>query len=173
MVDDQIATTSKNIQSKNSGICLTEYSLKPQRDRLFTENNIESETYLKTSNADFLGELLYDVERDIESLNYDLSSQQSEVDRLREAVTDEGRDELQRIRQARDEIFVSIHKYQAIRETIKNVTVRAPSKKHNKCPQNHYHEKYLELKGRLIKEKQSVKILCEQKLKMAYVRSGS
>jgi hypothetical protein len=172
MVDDQIATTSKNILSKNSGICLTEYSLKPQRDRLFTENNIESETYLKTSNADFLGELLYDVERDIESLNYDLSSQQSEVDRLREAVTDEGRDELQRIRQARDEIFVSIHKYQAIRETIKNVTVRAPSKKHNKCPQNHYHEKYLELKGRLIKDKQSVKTLCEQKLKMAYVREA-
>ena len=105
MVDDQIATTSKNILSKNSGICLTEYSLKPQRDRLFTENNIESETYLKTCNADFLGELLYDVERDIESLNYDLSSQQSEVDRFREAVTDEGRDKLQRIRQARDEIL--------------------------------------------------------------------
>jgi hypothetical protein len=52
---------------------------------LFTENNFESETYLKTCNADFLGELLCDVERDIESLNYDLSSQQSEVDRLREA----------------------------------------------------------------------------------------
>ena len=86
---------------------------------MFTENNFESETYLKTCNADFLGELLYDVERDIESLNYDLSSQQSEVDRLREAVTDEGRDKLQRIRQARDEIFKSIQKYQAIRETIK------------------------------------------------------
>jgi hypothetical protein len=60
----------------------------------------------------------------------------SEVDRLREAVTDEGRDKLQRIRQARDEIFKSIQKYQAIRETIKNVTVRAPSKKHNKCKRN-------------------------------------
>jgi hypothetical protein len=48
---------------------------------------------------------------------------------------------------------------EAIRETIKNVTVRAPSKKHNKRPHNHYHEKYLELKGRLLKEKQSVKIL--------------
>ena len=172
MVEGQIATTSKNILSKNSGICLTEYSLKPQRDKLFTENNFESETYLKTCNADFLGELLYDVERDIESLNYDLSSQQSEVDRLREAVTDEGRDKLQRIRQARDEIFKSIQKYQAIRETIKNVTVRAPSKKHNKCKRNHYHGKYLELKGRLLKEKQSVKILCEQKLKMASVREA-
>ena len=172
MVEGHIATTSKNILSKNSGICLTEYSLKQQRDKLFTENNFESETYLKTCNADFLGELLYDVERDIESLNYDLSSQQSEVDRLREAVTDEGRDKLQRIRQSRDEIFVSIQKYQAIRETIKNVTVRAPSKKYNKCPQNHYHEKYLELKGRLLKEKQSIKTLCEQKLKMASVREA-
>ena len=86
---------------------------------MFTENNFESETYLKTCNVDFLGELLYDVERDIESLNYDLSSQQSEVDRLREAVHDEGRDKFQRIRQARDGIFVSIQKYQAIRETIK------------------------------------------------------
>jgi hypothetical protein len=46
--------------------------------------------------------------------------------------------------------FVSIQKYQVIREAIKNVTVRAPSKKHNKCPQNHYHKKYLELKGRLL-----------------------
>jgi hypothetical protein len=172
MVEGQIATTSKNILSKNSGICLTEYSLKPQRDKLFTENNFESETYLKTCNADFLGELLYDVERDIESLNYDLSSQQSEVDRLREAVTDEGRDKLQRIRQARDEIFVSIQKYQAIRETIKNVTVRAPSKKRNKCKRNVFHEIYLELKGRLLKEKQSVKSLCEQKLKMASVREA-
>jgi cell division protein FtsL len=45
----------------------------------------------------YINEFLYDVERDIESLNYDLSSQQSEVDRLREAVTDEGRDKLQRI----------------------------------------------------------------------------
>jgi hypothetical protein len=172
MVEGQIATTSKSILGKNSGICLTEKSLKAQRDKLYTENNFESETYLKTCNADFLGELLYDVERDIESLNYDLSSQQSEVDRLREAVTDEGRDKLQRIRQARDEIFKSIQKYQAIRETIKNVTVRAPSKKHNKCKRNHYHEKYLELKGRLLKEKQSVKILCEQKLKMASVREA-
>jgi hypothetical protein len=49
MVESQIATTSKNILSKNSGICLTEYSLKPQRDKLFTENNFESETYLKIS----------------------------------------------------------------------------------------------------------------------------
>jgi hypothetical protein len=98
MVEGQIATTSNNILSKNSGICLTEKSLKAQRDKLFTENNFESETYLKTCNVDFLGELLYDAERDIESLNYDLSSQQSEVDRLREAVTDEGRDKLQRIR---------------------------------------------------------------------------
>jgi hypothetical protein len=57
----------------------------------------------------------FSVKQNIESLNYDLSSQQSEVDRLREAVTDEGRDKLQRIRQARDEIFVSIQKYQAIR----------------------------------------------------------
>jgi hypothetical protein len=56
--------------------------------------------------------------------------------------------------------------------TIKNVTVRAPSKKHNKCKRNHYHGKYLELKGRLLKEKQSVKILCEQKLKMASVREA-
>ena len=172
MVEGQIATTSKNILSKNSGICLTEKSLKAQRDKLFTENNFESETYLKTCNVDFLGELLYDVERDIESLNYDLSSQQSEVDRLREAVTDEGRDKLQRIRQARDEIFVSIQKYQAIRETIKNVTVRAPSKKRNKCKRNVFHEIYLELKGRLLKEKQSVKSLCEQKLKMASVREA-
>ena len=172
MVEGQIATTSKNILGKNSGICLTEKSLKAQRDKLFTENNFESETYLKTYNVDFLGELLYDVEKDIESLNYDLSSQQSEVDRLREAVTDEGRDKLQRIRQARDEIFVSIQKYQAIRETIKNVTVRAPSKKRNECKRNVFHAIYLELKGRLLKEKQSVKILCEQKLKMASVREA-
>jgi cell division protein FtsL len=54
------------------------------------------------NNLTTASELLYDVERDIESLNYDLSSQQLEVDRLREAVTDEGRDKLQRIRQARD-----------------------------------------------------------------------
>jgi hypothetical protein len=50
MVEGQIATTSKNILSKNSGICLTEKSLKAQRDKLFTENNFESETYLKTYN---------------------------------------------------------------------------------------------------------------------------
>jgi hypothetical protein len=61
--------------------------------------------------------------------------------------------------QARDEIFVSIQKYQAIRETIKNVTVRAPSKKRNECKRIVFHEIYLELKGRLLKEKQSVKIL--------------
>ena len=151
MVEGQIATTSKNILSKYSGICLTEKSLKAQRDKLYTENNFESETYLKTCNVDFLGEFLYDVERYIESLNYDLSSQQSEVDRLREAVTDEGRDKLQRIRQARDAIFVSIQKYQAIRETIKNVTVRAPSKKRIECKGNVCHEIYLEQKGRLLK----------------------
>jgi hypothetical protein len=44
------------------------------------------------------------------------------------------------IRQARDEIFVSIQKYQAIRETIKNVTVRAPSKKRNECKRIVFHE---------------------------------
>jgi len=174
MVEGQIATTSENILSKNRGICLTENSLKAQRDKLFTLNNFESEAYLKTCNVDFLGELLYDVERDSESLNCDLLSQQSEVDRLREAVTDEGKDKLQRVRQARDEIFVSIQRYQAIRETIKNVTVRARSKnsKRKKCQQNVFHEIYLELKGRLLKEKQSVKIFCEQKLKMASVREA-
>lgn len=172
MVEGQIATTSENILSRNRGICLTENSLKVQRDKLFTLNNFESETYLNTCNADFLGELLYDVERDITSLNYDLVSQQSEVDRLREAVSDEGRDKLQRIRQARDEIFVSIQRYQAIRETIKNVTVRARSKKRKKCQQNVFHEIYLELKDRLLKEKQSVKIFCDQKLKMTSVREA-
>jgi len=174
MVEGQIATTSENILSKNRGICLTENSLKAQRDKLFTLNNFESEAYLKTCNVDFLGELLYDVERDSESLNCDLLSQQSEVDRLREAVTDEGKDKLQRVRQARDEIFVSIQRYQAIRETIKNVTVRARSKnsKRKKCQQNVFHEIYLELKGRLLKEKQLVKICCEQKLKMASVREA-
>lgn len=172
MVEGKITTTSENILSKNRGICLTENSLHSQRDKLFTLNNFESEAYLNTCNADFLGELLYDVERDINSLNYDLLSKQSEVDRLREAVTDEGRDKLQRIRQARDEMFVSIQKYQAIRETIKNVTVRSRSKKRKKCQQNVFHEIYLELKGRLLKEKQSVDIFCEQKLKMAAVREA-
>jgi hypothetical protein len=52
------------------------------------------------------------------------------------------------------------------------VTVRAPSKKRNECKRNVFHEIYLELKGRLFKEKQSVKILCEQKLKMASVREA-
>jgi hypothetical protein len=51
------------IRGKNSGICLTEKSLKAQRDKLFTENNFESKTYLKTYNVAFLGEFLYDVSR--------------------------------------------------------------------------------------------------------------
>ena len=71
MVEGQIATTSENILSRNRGICLTENSLKVQRDKLFTLNNFESESYLNTCNADVLGEFLYDVERDIKSLNYD------------------------------------------------------------------------------------------------------
>ncbi|CAC5424148.1 unnamed protein product [Mytilus coruscus] len=172
-VEHSIGIISEDIQRKDRGICLTENSLKTQRDKLFSLDNFESEKYLITCNDNFLREVLVDVERDIESMNYELESRQAEVERIRDAVTDEGKENLQKIRNVRDEIFISVQKYQSVRETIKNVTVRENrSKRRSKVTPNVFHEIYLELKGRLLKEKKIVKNCCDQKLKIASVREA-
>ncbi|XP_076091645.1 uncharacterized protein LOC143063398 [Mytilus galloprovincialis] len=172
-VEHSIGIISEDIQRKDRGICLTENSLRTQRDKLFSLDNFESEKYLFTCNDNFLREVLVDVEKDIESMNYELESRQAEVERIRDAVTDEGKENLKKNRNVRDDIFLSIQKYQSVRETIKNVTVRENrSKRRSKVKPNVFHEIYLELKGRLLKEKKIVKNCCDQKLKIASVREA-
>lgn len=171
-VEQEINSVSADIQSKDCGIALTEKSLRNQRDKMFSMDNFESEKYLNTCKVQFLAELLLDIVKDISFLNYDLEASQSEVDRLREAITDEGQKNLLKARQKRDELFTLIEKYQAIRETIKNVTVRSHAKKRKKVQENVFHEIYLELKTRLKTEKQLVKHSCDQKLKMTSVREA-
>lgn len=174
-VEIRLSKLSEEIQSKDRGIYLTETSLRNQRDKLFISEDFESEIHLSTCNVDFLHEVLCDVEKDIESFNYELESKQAEVERLRNAVTEEGKRNLQMMRKSRDTLFDEIEKYQCVREAIKNVTTRIPigrSKRKKKAKPNVFHEIYLELKGRLAKEKQLVKTCCDQKLKITSVREA-
>lgn len=172
-VELRLSRLSDDIQRKDRGIYLTETSLRNQRDKLFISEDFESESHLSSCNVDFLREILCDLERDIESFNYELEAKQTEVDKLRNAVTDEGKQNLHKIRMERDRLVDVIEMNQRVRESIKNVTVRnGRPKRRKKVKPNVFHEIYLELKGRLGNEKRLVKLCCDQKLKITSVREA-
>lgn len=174
--EKKLQTLENEVMSKDRANVLTETSLKKQRERIISIEDFEKESYVKTCNPEFLQVFLKHINKDIDGLFERLQDQQRVVDALRSSTEQENISRLTATRQMRNDTHTNLQKLQVVRETIKNVTVRAnqknrKSQKH-KHKQNVFHGLYMEMATRLQQEKDIIHKLCLKKVKISSVREA-
>lgn len=175
-IHEQLSKIEKAILKQDKLVFQTESSLRSQRERLFRTESFHKESYIRHNcKSEFLEILLKDVERDIFKHDRLLDECQRKINNMKESQN-QNICTLQIYRKDRDVIHQQLTNLENIRENIKNVTVRPPSKKkkfrRKKLQKNVFHDIYNEVYKKLLEQKEKLQNQCFNKVKMVTVREA-